>query len=142
MARKIGNKKINLSVQWLHLKRLFPQSRVHIQSSCLIWEGRIIPTELSQAYTVRLSYKLGKSPRINVLDPELMAPEGKSLPHIYPGKRLCLHYPGNGDWCGDMLLSETIVPWISEWLYFYEIWLVTGEWYGGGMHPPRKARNK
>ena len=141
MANKIGNKKVNLSIQSLHLKRLFPKSHAHIQRSCLVWEGNIIPTELSRVYTVRLCYKLGKSPRINVLEPKLTAPEGRILPHIYPGKRLCLHYPGNVDWREDMFLSETIVPWISEWLYFYEIWLVTGKWYGGGMHPRRKNRH-
>ena len=32
-------------------------------------------------------------------------------------------------------LSKTIVPWTVEWLYFYELWLATGEWYGGGDHP-------
>lgn len=138
MASKFRNKKINLSVQLLHLKRLFPQSHVHIQRNCLTWEHKIVPSRLSQSYTVRLTYKLAKSPRVNILEPELIAPEGKKLPHTYPGKRLCLYYPGIGDWRGDMLLAETIVPWISEWLYFYEIWIVSGEWYGGGIHPRRK----
>jgi hypothetical protein len=141
MASKLGNKKINLSVQLLHLKRLFPQSHIHIQHNFLVWEGQIMPTQLSQVYTVRLSYKLAKSPQVNVLKPELIVPEGKSLPHTYPGERLCLYYPGIGDWRGDTLLAETIVPWISEWLYYYEIWLVTGEWYGGGIHPRRKNRH-
>ena len=138
MASKIGNKKINLAIQLHHLKRLFPQSYVHIQRNCLVWQGDLMPTVLSQAYTVRLSYKLAKSPQVNVLKPELTIPEGKRPPHTYSGKRLCLYYPGIGDWRGDMLLAETIVPWISEWLYYYEIWLVTGEWYGGGIHPRRK----
>jgi len=138
MASKLGNKKINLSVQLLNLKRLFPQSHVHIQRNCLVWENKIMPSQLSQLYTVRLIYKLAKSPQVNVLKPELIVPEGKRLPHTYPGKRLCLYYPGIDDWRGDMLLAETIVPWISEWLYYYEIWLVTGAWYGGGIHPRRK----
>jgi hypothetical protein len=33
-----------------------------------------------------------------------------------------------------MPLAMTVIPWISEWLYFYELWLVTGEWLGGGTH--------
>ena len=24
------------------------------------------------------------------------------------------------------------MPWVSLWLFFYEIWVVTGEWLGGG----------
>ncbi|MGH8092034.1 MAG: hypothetical protein ACREIF_00990 [Chthoniobacterales bacterium] len=36
-----------------------------------------------------------------------------------------------------MRLADTIVPWTSRWLYFYEIWLATGEWMGGGIpHDP------
>jgi len=96
------------------------------------------PTPLSETYIVQLRYTLAKSPQIKVLKPELIPPEGKCLPHTYHGKRLCLYYPGIGDWRGDMLLSKTIVPWISEWLLHYEIWLVTGKWCGGGKHPSKK----
>jgi len=96
-----------------------------------------MPTPISQIYTLRLRYKLAKSPQVNVLKPEFIIPEGKRLPHTYPRNRLCLYYPGSGDWRGDMLLSKTIVPWISEWLYYYELWLVSGEWYGGGIHPKK-----
>jgi hypothetical protein len=39
----------------------------------------------------------------------------------YPGE--CKH---------DRLLAITVVPWISEWLIYYELWLVTGRWLGGG----------
>lgn len=31
-----------------------------------------------------------------------------------------------------MLIANTIVPWTSEWLFYYEIWLATGQWHGGG----------
>ena len=138
MARKIGNKKINLTLQAIHLKNLFPGSSACVKRNCLIWEGCLKPTPISQTYTIRLTYKFDDSPEVNVLKPELLIPEEKRLPHTYPGNRLCLYYPGSKDWQGNMLLSKTIIPWISEWLYFYELWLVTGEWYGGGVHPRSK----
>jgi hypothetical protein len=34
-----------------------------------------------------------------------------------------------------MLLDRTIVPWAVLWLYFFEEWLRSGEWLGGGEHP-------
>ena len=37
-----------------------------------------------------------------------------------------------------MLMVDTTVPWTSEWLLNYEIWLATGTWYGGGEWPPRR----
>ena len=33
-----------------------------------------------------------------------------------------------------MPLANTIVPWVADWLYYYEVWLFTGEWEGGGIH--------
>ncbi len=31
-----------------------------------------------------------------------------------------------------------IIPWISEWFYYYENWLVTAKWLGGGIHRGKK----
>ena len=34
-----------------------------------------------------------------------------------------------------MWIADTILPWTSLWLYFYELWHATGQWLGGGEHP-------
>lgn len=34
-----------------------------------------------------------------------------------------------------MRLDQTIVPWTALWLYYFEQWLVSGDWHGGGQHP-------
>lgn len=34
-----------------------------------------------------------------------------------------------------MHLWETVIPWTSEWLLHYEVWLATGDWHGRGEHP-------
>jgi hypothetical protein len=34
-----------------------------------------------------------------------------------------------------MRLDQTIVPWAALWLFFFEEWLATDEWKGGGVHP-------
>jgi len=86
-----------------------------------MWEVALTPSALSKTYTICVQYKLKKPPNIIVLKPKLIIPDGKKLPHTYPGKRLCLYYPGIGEWRGDMLLAKTIVPWISEWLLNYEV---------------------
>ena len=39
-----------------------------------------------------------------------------------------------------MPIADTIIPWTSEWLFFYELWLATGgEWLGEGEHPPPRT---
>jgi hypothetical protein len=83
---------------------------------------RLQPTPASRTYTVRLVYRHGRRPRVTVSDPPLaLHPGAKALPHVYPGDELCLYYPGQ--WNHDMLLAATILPWTTEWLIHYELWL-------------------
>jgi hypothetical protein len=92
---------------------------------------RLQPSPASQTYTVTLTYRHGRHPQVSVTDPSLtLYPGATALPHVYPGNELCLSYPG--EWTHNMLLAHTIVPWTSEWLLHYELWLITGQWAGGG----------
>lgn len=36
---------------------------------------------------------------------------------------LCLYY--RNEWNPMMKISETIIPWISEWIYYFEFWCIT-----------------
>lgn len=42
------------------------------------------------------------------------------------------------EWTSEMPLAETIIPWASLWLFYFEDWLVTNGWKGGGEHPAIK----
>jgi hypothetical protein len=48
--------------------------------------------------------------------------------------------PKAGEWNSSRFISETIVPWTSLWLFYFEEWLLSDEWKGGGVHPPHKDR--
>jgi hypothetical protein len=79
-----------------------------------------------------------------VVEPPVLArPEGvEKLPHVFDTKKqqICLHYGPFGEWDSAMFLALKIIPWASEWLLFYELWVITGEWLGEGVdhvpHPP------
>lgn len=101
---------------------------------------QINPTKLSRIYDVKIKYKVGKKPIINILNLEI--DKEIKLPHTYTNNELCLYYPRNKEWTKYMYLSDTIIPWISEWLYFYQVWEITGEWYGGGIHPTCNKKNR
>lgn len=122
-------------IQAFNLRQMFPHSDLKVKRNIMTWIADLKPSPLSDTYTVRLQYKLEEKPKIHVLQPKLIQPLGKRLPHTYSGNRLCLYYPPAKEWNGDMLLCETIIPWISEWLLNYEIWITTGIWCGGGLHP-------
>jgi len=124
------------------LMRHFPDASCTVRRDELVWVAALTPTPVSREYVVRLSYKLTDFPEVELLDPEMETRDGLKPPHLYPGDKLCLYRPGWGEWDRTMLLVETIVPWTAEWLMHYEIWLATGEWHGGGDHPPSKPRSE
>jgi hypothetical protein len=137
MGSRFGYRKI-LSVrdQVARIRLLFPHFRCSVKGGTLIAEGELQPTERSVAYHVRIEYQAGDPPEVNVLTPELKPREdGGQIPHVYRGNRLCLYLPGAGEWTSDLSLAHTIVPWISEWLFFYETWHALGVWLGGGIEP-------
>jgi hypothetical protein len=56
--------------------------------------------------------------------------------HVYHKPlRLCLTLPKAREWTGAMRIDQTFVPWATTWLYYFEEWLVSDEWKGGGEHP-------
>jgi hypothetical protein len=34
-----------------------------------------------------------------------------------------------------MRIDQTIVPWAALWLFYFEEWLSSDQWKGGGEHP-------
>ena len=123
--------------QWGALRRRFVTGDGSVRRNRLRWDMQIQPTPLSQVYSVRLLYSLERVPKVFVQSPELIQPGDDPIPHQYGDGSLCLYLPGAGEWDRSMLLADTLIPWTSEWLYFYEIWLGTGEWCGGGHGSPK-----
>ena len=133
-------KRIPLIQQKVALLAAYPDGKCDIGNrKKLIWSGKIRPTPISQEYTVVLTWELGWSPKVWVIGDELQRLDDPDFPHKYQiikeekMVRLCLYR--HQEFSSYEFLSKTIIPWTVEWLYFYEIWLVTGEWCGGGEHP-------
>lgn len=94
--------------------------------------GLIRPSETCASYEVLIVYRLKGSPKVYVLDDQVNGT--KPPPHVYSRDStgrypLCLF---TGPWDRSLWLAESTVPWTAEWLFYYESWLVTGEWQGGG----------
>lgn len=109
-----------------------------VRRQSLLWEFEARPTILSRLYRVRIQYRYGGKPDVYVLEPDLVTlSNGRRLPHVYQQHptRLCLFLPGVGEWLPYMPIDRTIVPWCYLWLFYFEDWLGTGEWRGGGVHP-------
>ena len=138
---KFKIKKIPLPHQQAAINQNYPTTEVcRIDRRKLVWIGLLKPTPLSETYNVKIVYELGEFPKVWVINPVLIKRSGVDIPHMYSQERLCLFLPGEDSWRSDKLIANTIMPWISEWLYFYEIWHATGKWLGGGVHPTRPKK--
>ena len=130
----VHEQKARIELRWPGLKCSF-------RDGTLVCRGRVQPTPMSRAYTIRLEYSVERQPRVRVEDPPLRRRESapdQPIPHTYrsrePGReRPCLYFPHVRVWRSDKLLADTVIPWLHTWLAHYEIWHITGEWRGGGI---------
>lgn len=113
-----------------HIMRMrthFPGFQARVQpGECVTWTGTLQPTEDSPVYRVRIVYRRYGPPKVFVVHPRVKP----GAPHVYPGGHLCLYWPAEWRWADREPIAETIVPWTALWLFYYEAWLVTGEWLG------------
>ena len=146
MAKKqIPYKKMFVPIadQIIAMRKDFPNFVAEWDKNIVVWTGNLQPTPLSKNYSVRIVYSLGMDgPEVTVLSPKLVNRKGESIPHVYPGNKLCLYRPKKKEWTKEKLISKTIIPWTALWLYYYELWHTTGEWLGGGEHPTKKKGKK
>jgi hypothetical protein len=115
------------------------------------WEGDLAPN--SRSYRVSIFYMPTylfdcgalqySSMSVRIVSPLVsLDPKGtgERPPHIYVdpddlGFRLCLFDPRKDEWSSADAIAETIIPWAAEWLFWFEVWMLTGVWSGGGSHP-------
>ena len=102
------------------------------------WVGHYTPQ--FTRYRLEIRYRLGGRPEVRILSPALVRLPGNAegaLPHVYPpadDPTLCIYDPEAAQWDWSMPIATTIVPWSFDWIACYELWLITGNWTGGGRH--------
>jgi hypothetical protein len=137
----IPKRRLNTAQQLASLYRLYPRGKGWIRHPILTWEDQLRPTPLSRTYSAAVKYQPGSAPRAYVVNPSLLElADGRHVPHLYSQaeQRLCLYLPNAGGWNPSKFISETIIPWALLWLFYFEEWLLSDEWKGGGVHPPRE----
>ena len=101
------------------------------------WSYSAVPSPLSREYDIRIEFKQDRA-EIFVDNPDLhVLAGGRRIPHLYQQlpPRLCLYLPKTTEWRPWMRLDQTVVPWTALWLFYFEEWLASDDWKGGGMHP-------
>ena len=120
-----------MAIQDGHIRALFPQfNRCRRGGGRAIWRGTLQPQKSSPLYQIEIQYRHKKVPKVRVLSPKL-AP---NAPHLYKDGSLCLYWPKEWQWNANELIAKTILPWTASWLFFYELWLDCGIWFGPSSH--------
>jgi len=132
------SKGISTALQLEKIKEYYPDTEVlkHTDKHLSITLN-VKPTALSESYDLKIDFsKNGTgSVAVYVINQKLkIAKNRKTLPHVYDNEtqKLCLFTPKKKEWNLRRTLIDYIIPWALEWLDFYEHWLISGEWLGGG----------
>jgi hypothetical protein len=138
----------NLAERLLDLRSIgLPETSYDfVQGKELIFRTELSPSTFSRTYACELHVRPGKAhPSMIIVAPDLYhLAGGRKVPHIYPyagkGVRLCLWTPRLKEWNWHMKLSDTYIPWTLRWLWYFEDWLQSDDWVGGGTHPETTRR--
>ena len=133
----IVQQKVGITQKYTSLVESMSDKRDEVD--CIL---RLQPSAESRVYRVRIRYRIRKEPKVWLLEPPLTRHDGKLPPHIYAKDEdglnpLCVFYPPEDKWTSQKSLAYVFVPWISTWLYAYEIWQITGVW----TYPEKKHDN-
>lgn len=132
------------------LRKTFSSLSWNAKGGVLTGFGKLRPTPLSLEYNFSLDYRItgNKTAKLSVCvsGSNLRNLDAKDFPHNYgvdqKRKRVKICLYRYKEFSSRRLIAETIVPWTIEWLLFYEGWLITGKWLGGGEHPTKSKKNE
>lgn len=145
-----GSTRRSPDAQRAAMQRVWPDfTGEKLADGTLWWQGPLRPK--AQLYIVSLFWRPGAMslPYVMVTEPSLAPREGGTfadIPHLIFNAQepvhsgLCLFDPEGREWTPADLIAETTIYWTAEWLAYYEIWHMTGEWLAPGVGYESVAR--
>jgi len=102
------------------------------------WEFDVKPFPFSKIYQVLLIWDFSQNnPKVYILNDEVhIVAKERIIPHLYSQDKLqlCLYKPSYNQFSMNMSLCKTIIPWTYLWISYYEEWVYSDKWKGGGIH--------
>jgi hypothetical protein len=125
-------------IQKALIEKFFPCFRCRYQQherlECI---GQITPAVYCPSYKILIRYRYEGVPTVWITDP-LITPSPDI--HMYKDWSLCLYFPEDDRWKISDDVHKKIIPWVAEWLVFYELYVLTDNWLGpeAPHAPPEK----
>ena len=113
-------------LQKKELEKMFSFLKYRIENDTLLCRGIVQPVGCNK-YEIKIEFRAGTFPQVYILSPDI---QPNADIHIYKEGSLCLFYPGDLQWKGTTSIAEYTIPWIFEWIIYYELYLLTGSWEG------------
>lgn len=143
------NKTRSLNAQRMRMSKRWPGFEFgRLKQGLVIWRGHLRPK--SKVYEIAVFWHPtdGSAPYVMILDPVLKPRPGLAfdeIPHLNfrsdapEESGLCLFDPDGKEWDPSQAIADTTIPWASEWLLYYELWHLFGEWLGPSAPGPESA---
>lgn len=122
-----------LSVHKEQIIDLYPFLKCKFDGNVLVITGTIQKTDYKNVYQIEIRCVAGMEPCSKILEPADIMPS-KEI-HMYDNHTLCLHYPPDMKWSGRTPIYQYTIPWVLEWIHYYEIYLINGNTWEGPESP-------
>lgn len=130
--KRTYNKFAHLCYQKLITENAYDFLNCSIKNNVLICIGWIQPNDCKNKYKIRIEYVAGNEPKTTILLPQI---EPSKEIHMYNDHSLCLHFPIDMKWSEQIKFYQYTVPWVIEWIIFYELFLINGGIWKGKESP-------
>lgn len=112
-----------LTTQQKLLGKNFPFLHCRIHRGVLICTGKLTDPDWKHSYLVKVECVAGKEPKSTIVFPVIQP--SREI-HMYLDHSLCLSYEGDVSWNARTELYRYTIPWITEWIHYYELYLING----------------
>lgn len=85
------------------------------------------PADNIEPYNIEIIHEPGSAPKVFVKSPLIKYDPNI---HMYKSGSLCLYYPADFDWSATTSFAHFLIPWVNEWILYYEIYKISGVWEG------------
>jgi len=113
--------------------------RVNMTKFELTCKGQICSDFTGKLFQIELRYSPFQIPRVFVRKPNI--PPSIKI-HMYSEGNLCLYHPDEINWNKKSMIYDLTIPRIAEWIMYYELWQLTGEWEGPEYPHPINEKKK
>jgi hypothetical protein len=100
---------------------------IHSHGLLLTCKGTLQPAESIDPYYIEITQIPGCAPNVFIKSPKI---DYDSKIHMYKSGNLCLYYPPDFNWTMTTSFARYLIPWVNEWIIYYEIYKISGVWEG------------